>query len=467
MNTPDWRKLTLNDGVLQEPMPGDNHLVLWLPGPREDGFQYWERINKVARAEPTAEHGIGATPALAIRARQRVRGLFGKLWPRFGKDSGDQNWVLPNGETAEQCGARHADVVLAWALDGEPPLDEGRIKARWPAATRCQPIGKNLCLVFGVEPPPAEEAAGPPPSLECPRATAQQLLAAARGGRDRQREVSALVDLGIIDLNEGNARTAVTQLEQALAIARELVDPGRELDVLGNLGMATMSTGQVHKALALFEQELAQARALNSPFGEKMAMTHLGFAQGNLRNHFQAIAHFDEALAMARSLGDRKHEPELLWYESIQYAELGQREQAIAKAQEAIAFQEKVGNPQAKWFAFHLNRYQLGAKEIIPAAAADAGGGWIVAGAAMNPPTPGQTAAGPGLLRMALSAAASMAKFLGSGMKMVTPGLYQKRIQTCATCEHHTGVRCRLCGCFTNVKARMPHEQCPIKKWPA
>src|SRR5262249_50278668 len=77
----------------------------------------------------------------------------------------------------------------------------------------------------------------------------------------------------------------------------------------------------------------------------------------------------------------------------------------------------------------------------------------------------GRPAGDPGLLRMALSAAKSMAKFLGSGLKTVTPQVYLGRLAICAGCEHHTGVRCRLCGCFTNAKARMAHEQCPIKKW--
>jgi hypothetical protein len=67
---------------------------------------------------------------------------------------------------------------------------------------------------------------------------------------------------------------------------------------------------------------------------------------------------------------------------------------------------------------------------------------------------------------MAVSAAKAMAKFLGSGFKVVPDEVYRKRLQTCAVCEHHTGVRCRLCGCFTNAKAWLPHEDCPIRKWP-
>jgi len=68
--------------------------------------------------------------------------------------------------------------------------------------------------------------------------------------------------------------------------------------------------------------------------------------------------------------------------------------------------------------------------------------------------------------RMALSAAKAMGKFLGSGLKTVPRPLYQARLETCATCPHHTGVRCKLCGCFTTVKARLPHEKCPAGKWP-
>jgi len=59
-----------------------------------------------------------------------------------------------------------------------------------------------------------------------------------------------------------------------------------------------------------------------------------------------------------------------------------------------------------------------------------------------------------------------VAKFVSSGFKTASAATLEKRLGTCATCEHHTGIRCRLCGCFTGVKARMPHEHCPIGKWP-
>jgi hypothetical protein len=68
---------------------------------------------------------------------------------------------------------------------------------------------------------------------------------------------------------------------------------------------------------------------------------------------------------------------------------------------------------------------------------------------------------------MALSAMQSMARFISSGGKTVPAAVQQQRLQTCAGCPHHTGLRCRVCGCFTNLKTWLPHEHCPLDKWPS
>jgi hypothetical protein len=68
---------------------------------------------------------------------------------------------------------------------------------------------------------------------------------------------------------------------------------------------------------------------------------------------------------------------------------------------------------------------------------------------------------------MAFMAMKSMAHFAGSGFKTALAETHQKRLQICGQCPHHTGLRCKLWGCFTSVKAWMPHESCPIGRWPA
>jgi hypothetical protein len=73
----------------------------------------------------------------------------------------------------------------------------------------------------------------------------------------------------------------------------------------------------------------------------------------------------------------------------------------------------------------------------------------------------------PTMLGMALSATTSLAKFVASGFKRVEPQTHQSRLATCSRCEYHNGNRCRVCGCFTDKKAWLPHEDCPIGRWPA
>src|SRR5207244_616307 len=234
---------------------------LWLRGGCANGYQDWERISTVARAEITVEQGLCAAPATAIQARQCIRGFFGKLWPRFRRAPGDRTWLLPSGEPVEQQGVRQTELLLVWSADENTPLDEARLKARWPGGTRFQQLGMNLFLV-GVESQDTgiDLPQGPPLQI------AEHLLAAARAGGDRRREAAVLTDLGILLLREGDAQRAVALLEEALAIARQLGDRTREGDVLDNLGLAVLAAGQPTRALELLEQGLAHARAAGDPF---------------------------------------------------------------------------------------------------------------------------------------------------------------------------------------------------------
>ena len=75
-------------------------------------------------------------------------------------------------------------------------------------------------------------------------------------------------------------------------------------------------------------------------------------------------------------------------------------------------------------------------------------------------PAPGSNR-GPGLPKMAFGAVRSAVRFVGTGLQTAADPTRQRRLRSCASCEHHTRLCCRLCGCFTNVKARMAHETCP------
>jgi tetratricopeptide (TPR) repeat protein len=300
------------------------------------------------------------------------------------------------------------------------------------------------------------------PEVGPPLEQAERFLDDARRAGDPRAEAAALVDLGIVLTQQGHAGRAVAVLEQALALARQLGDRPREVDALGNLGHATLAAGQPRRALELFEQARAEADDAGDRIAEKTALGLLGAAFADMGDPDTALGYFGRALALARRLGDRPHQATLLWNVAVQHAESGRRDRALAAARRAVDLFAALGKPQADCYADHLRRYRAGEAGALPDAADPPGASGAVA--VQAPPT-APASSGPGLLRMAVTAARSMAKFLGSGLKTVPPEVHRERARLCATCEHHTGLRCRVCGCFTEAKTRLPHEACPLGRW--
>ena len=70
------------------------------------------------------------------------------------------------------------------------------------------------------------------------------------------------------------------------------------------------------------------------------------------------------------------------------------------------------------------------------------------------------------LIGAAASFAASMARFAASGFKTVDESLHQLRMRCCKQCQYLSDTQCSLCRCFIAKKAWLPHEDCPIGRWP-
>ena len=329
MKFPDWRALGLDPKILAEPVTDGSRVVFWLPADRDSKVRHWQRVAIVPRAEIKTEKGQCATAATSIRARECRGGVLSGLWERVRGSHGSRTFQLPNGRTVEQCGERQSDLILVWPELNGHGLELDQLQARWPGASDIQKLGAHLFLVAGVSLSPAGLDAKPEqplPSADCPTAEADAILAAARQQGDRASEATALADLGVIALNEGDAQRAITSLENALVIARELGDAPREGDIIGNLGMAMLAVSQPDRARILFERQHAQAQTASDRFALKVALERLGLSSWHLHNFKGRIAFFDQALNLTRELGDRHQEATLMWHQAIQHAELGQRE---------------------------------------------------------------------------------------------------------------------------------------------
>ena len=125
----------------------------------------------MARAEVSEEQGLCTIAATSVPARQRIKGVLGKLLGRLHEAKGSRALVLPSGESAEQSGERATDLLLVWDAEDAESLEEGRIQSRWPEAGRYRRLGPKLFLVGGLGAKSVSTAAPQPlpPTDGCPR----------------------------------------------------------------------------------------------------------------------------------------------------------------------------------------------------------------------------------------------------------------------------------------------------------
>jgi tetratricopeptide (TPR) repeat protein len=463
MTIVDWRTVDLEKDILREPTPDSTRVVLWVPDRMEDGFQHWERISNVPGAEVIQEQDLFSTEATSIPARHKVRGLLGRLFAKFQKPTGNPTWLLPTGELAEQTGQRRSGLLLVWSEENTGRLDETRLQTRWGAEGQLRRIGKNLFVVKPAQ-PGVIAGAGATELLASLRAQAEELLATARQAGARRAEASALTDLGSALLRGGDCQRALVILEEAASIGRQLGDRPLENDALDQLALALAAAGQAERAQEILGQVLACAREAGERFEEKIVLANLGTVLASKRDFGEALVAADHALTLAREVGDRHHEADLLWFQAIQHAELGRQDRASDLAQAAIDIHATLRSPHVGWLTSHLKKYRpIPSRGVLGTAAAGMSpGGYYTGPPAAPQPEPDSD---PGLLRTALTAVKTLEMTGGSGIKVVSPEVHQERLATCAACPHHTGMRCRLCGLFTNAKAWLPYEACPIGKW--
>jgi hypothetical protein len=73
----------------------------------------------------------------------------------------------------------------------------------------------------------------------------------------------------------------------------------------------------------------------------------------------------------------------------------------------------------------------------------------------------------PSLMQQASNFVGAMGDYIKSGMKNIDDDKYNKRLEICASCPAFDASqgRCKECGCFMKVKAKMEAAKCPLNKW--
>ena len=303
------------------------------------------------------------------------------------------------------------------------------------------------------------------PSLD----EAEQFLLRTQRG-DRAGEATALADLGLLALERRNVSRAMPHLREALALARNVGDQAREGDILGLFGLAALVTRQVDLARAMSGAVAGFGATVGDASAEKLTLERLSAVSaltGDLSGAINLLADSLRAGSQPRRPAARGR-PALAHGGPLcrvwpPWRGIGQRTSGGGSVRKAWQPTSQ-GVPRAL-VAFSAR--DGGAVRMAP-------DGGVSVTVLTTLPTADRASAGSGFrrgkravdyLRMAVSAARALTRFVGSGLKAVRAETLTFRRQQCGACVQYTGLRCRVCGCFTNLKLRLPHEECPLGRW--
>jgi DNA-binding SARP family transcriptional activator/tetratricopeptide (TPR) repeat protein len=170
-----------------------------------------------------------------------------------------------------------------------------------------------------------------------------QARLAARHLGDRSAEAEALINLGVLDLEQGQPQ-AGAHLQQGLALFRETGDRSGEVRALGNVGILNIQLGRYEEASGHLQQALSLCREIGEQPGEGRLLIGLGMIDFRLGRYEQATERIHRTLALFREVGDRTGEANAL----CSLGEVGLRQgnfrQAVDHLQQALALFREIGN---------------------------------------------------------------------------------------------------------------------------
>jgi CHAT domain-containing protein len=130
----------------------------------------------------------------------------------------------------------------------------------------------------------------------------QKSLTEARVGGDRFFEASALLNLGVIDLQQLHYEDALEQLSAAASVAKAIQAQLILEKALGNAGWAYYGMGDYQRSLPNFDNAVASAASLGSTIDEEFWNHTAGMSEARLGDFVASQRHYERALALARSM---------------------------------------------------------------------------------------------------------------------------------------------------------------------
>jgi tetratricopeptide (TPR) repeat protein len=168
-------------------------------------------------------------------------------------------------------------------------------------------------------------------------------LTLAREFSDKDGEVGALGNLGLIYHNRGDLDKALEYHEENLKIARESGINRSEAVALGNIGLIFMHRGDLNQSLKCHENALKINRVVGNRKDEALDLGNIGLifqCKGDFDN---ALEYHEKALKINREISNRKDEGLDLFNIGSTFRKRGEKKKALKYFEDALKIFTEIG----------------------------------------------------------------------------------------------------------------------------
>lgn len=184
----------------------------------------------------------------------------------------------------------------------------------------------------------------------------------------RHLEQQALVDLGRLDMTQGNLALAERRLQEALSLARHLKKPVAEIVTRFELATLWLSQGKSGRARSELEMVRSWSKKRGFALGQLFAEVRLAGADLLDGQYEEALTRINGVIDKARVWGLRANLPTLLRQKAYVLEVLQDDEEADTAYEEALAIAQKLGMQRVQaqllldqgWLWFQPEDYLLG-----------------------------------------------------------------------------------------------------------
>jgi len=191
----------------------------------------------------------------------------------------------------------------------------------------------------------------------------EESLRLARQFKDKEGEVAALGNIGIVYYLKDDLKLAFKYLEEALKINRQLGRKEGEAIQLGNIGLVYQAQGNLDQVSKYFADALKTDEEIGSKQGKTTQLGNIGLIYKAKDDPEQALRYFQEALKIDKEIGFRGGEAGHLDNIGLIYSARGRSasggqakgdlDEALKYLQEALEIDRQTGHKPSE--AIRLN----------------------------------------------------------------------------------------------------------------